>query len=399
MRSEDTTLTTATPRDTFLPFHLPDIGPEEIQAVTDTLRSGWLTSGPRVKQFEADFARFVGAKHAVAVNSCTAALHLALEALGVGARDEVIVPTMTFTASAEVVVHLNGTPVLVDVEPDTLNVDPAALEAAITPRTKAIIVVHYAGLACDMARIEAIARAHGIAVVEDAAHSLPATTADGRTIGSVSAFTCFSFYATKTITTGEGGMITTDDDGYADRVRMMSLHGISRDGWKRYTAAGSWHYDVLEAGFKDNMTDLAAALGIEQLKKATAFRESRAAIAARYDEAFGAMPELQLPGRRPGALHAWHLYPLQLVLDRLQIDRAAFIDELKARHIGTSVHFIPLHLHPYYQRTLGDRTSALPVASAAYPRLVSLPIYTVMSAQDVTDVIEAVRAVVARFRR
>jgi perosamine synthetase len=387
------------PRTRYLPFHLPAIGKEEIRAVTDTLRSGWLTTGPRVKQFEAAFAEFVGARHAVALNSATAALHLSLEALGVGSGDEVLVPTMTFTATAEVVVHLNARPVLVDCLPGSLNIDPDGIVAAITPRTKAIVPVHMAGLPCDMRRIRAIAERHNLAVVEDAAHALPASR-DAAIVGVISELTCFSFYATKTITTGEGGMVTTDSDELAARIRLMSLHGISHDGWKRYTAAGSWHYDVQEAGYKDNMTDLAAALGIEQLKKATAFRDARARIAARYDDALSLVPEIGLPARDTSSAHAWHLYIIQLDLDRLRVDRAEFIDALKAMNIGTSVHFIPLHLHPYYQRTLADsRPERYPAASAAYQRIVSLPIFPTMDDEDVEDVIDAVRTTITRHRR
>jgi len=386
------------PRAHYLPFHVPAIGDEEIQAVTDTLRSGWLTTGPRVKQFEADFAAFVGARHAIALNSATAALHLSLEALGVGPGDEVVVPTMTFTATGEVVVHLGATPVLVDCDPDTMNIDPVAIEAAITPRTKAIVPVHLAGLPSDMGRIRAIAGRRGIAIVEDAAHSLPASYA-GVPVGRIGELTCFSFYATKTITTGEGGMVTTDNDERAARIRLMSLHGISHDGWKRYTATGSWFYEVHEAGYKDNMTDLAAALGIEQLKKAAAFRDARLRIAERYDAAFNSLSELVLPARRADSEHAWHLYVIRLDLDRLAIDRAQFIDALRQRNIGTSVHFIPLHLHPYYRRTLGVTPADFPIASAAYERIVSLPIFPTMTDDDVEDVIDAVRTAIELHRR
>jgi perosamine synthetase len=351
-----------------------------------------------VKEFEAAFADTVGARHAVAVNSCTAALHLALEALGVGRGDEVIVPTMTFTATAEVVVHLGARPVLVDVEARTLNIDPAAIERAITPRTKAIIPVHFAGLPCDMPRIQEIGRHHGIPIVEDAAHALPASRG-GVSVGAMGGLTCFSFYATKTITTGEGGMVTTDDDAQAARIRLMSLHGISHDGWKRYTASGSWQYDVLAAGFKNNMTDIAAAMGIEQLKKCHAFREMRAEIAEQYDAAFADLPEVCRPGRDTDSLHAWHLYVIQLDVDRLRIDRAEFVQAMKTQNIGCSVHFIPLHAHPYYREAFGTSPEAFPAASAAYRRIVSLPIFPGMGSGDVADVIDAVRTTVERNRR
>ena len=385
-------------RSTYLPFHIPDIGDEEIQAVTATLRSGWLTTGPRVKQFERDFAAFIGVRHAIALNSCTAALHLSLEALGVGRDDEVIVPAITFTATAEVLSYLGARPVIVDCEPDTLNIDPHAIEAAITPRTKAIVPVHLGGLPCDMDRIRSIAQAHRIHIVEDSAHALPAAW-NGASVGTLGDLGCFSFYATKTITTGEGGMVTTDDDRHADRIRMMSLHGISRDGWARYTASGSWCYDILAAGFKYNLTDVAAAIGIEQLKKSRRFHDARVAIARQYDEAFAAMPELCLPARSPKAEHAWHLYVIQLDGERLRIGRAEFIEQLKQRNIGTSVHFIPLHLHSYYRETFGYTADDFPQASAAYQRIVSLPIFPTMSRQDVSDVIEAVTATVEEYRR
>ncbi len=385
-------------RPAFLPFHVPDVGDEEIRAVTGVLRSGWLTSGPRVRQFEADFATFVGARHAVAVNSCTAALHLALESLGIAPGDEVVVPTMTFAATAEVIVHLNARPVLVDCQPATLNIDPVAVETALTPRTRAIVPVHFGGLPCDMPSLQALARQRGLALVEDAAHALPASR-DGVMVGAIGDLTCFSFYATKTLTTGEGGMVTTDSEERAERIRMMSLHGISHDGWKRYTAAGSWRYEVLEAGYKDNMTDIAAAMGIEQLKKCHAFHAARARIAARYDEGFADLPEVARPFRDTQSTHAWHLYVIQLDLEQLRIGRAEFIEALKALNIGCSVHFIPLHRHPYYRRTLTLAADAFPVASAAYERIVSLPIYPGMTDADVDDVVDAVQMTVRSHRR
>jgi perosamine synthetase len=385
-------------RTDYLPFHIPDIGEEEIRAVAETMRSGWLTTGPRVKEFEAAFASFIGARHAVALNSCTAALHLALEAAGVGRDDEVIVPTMTFTATAEVVSYLNARLVVVDCEADSLNIDPVRVEAALTARTKAIIPVHLGGLPCDMTRIRAVAQTRGVTVIEDAAHALPASR-DGGVVGTLGDLACFSFYATKTITTGEGGMVTTDSDTYAERIRMMSLHGISRDGWTRYTASGSWCYDIVAAGFKYNLTDIAAAIGIEQLKKCERLQAQRADIAKQYDAAFAAMPEICLPARVAGAGHAWHLYVIQLNLDRLRINRAEFIDALKHKNIGSSVHFIPLHLHSYYRREFGFTPADFPAATAAYERIVSLPIFPGMRPQDVADVVEAVSATVAEHRR
>ncbi len=385
-------------RSTFLPFHFPHIGEEEVRAVEQTLRSGWITTGAKTRAFEEDFARFIGAKHAIAVNSATAGLHLALESIGVKAGDEVIVPTMTFAASAEVVIYLGATPVLVDCESDTLNMDPDEVERAITPRTKAIMPVHFGGQPCDMDRIHEIALQHDLRVVEDAAHSLPASY-KGRAIGTVSDLTCFSFYATKTITTGEGGMVTTNSDEYAERIRIMSLHGISRDAWNRYTAEGSWYYEILQPGFKYNLTDIAAALGIEQLKRCTTFHENRSQIAARYDLAFAGLSEIVPPVQRPDVMHAWHLYVIQLQLDSLNITRAQFIDELKAEQIGSSVHFIPLHLHPYYRDRWGYQREDLPRASAAFERIISLPIYPDMTDGDVDDVIRAVSTICADHRR
>ncbi len=349
-------------RQSFLPFSLPTIGDEEIKEVLDTLQSGWITTGPKTKRFEEEFREYIGARHAIAVNSCTAALHIALAALGIGPGDEVIVPTFTFCSTANVVVHLGARPVLVDVGED-FNVTPQAIEQAITPKTRAIILVHYGGQPCDLEAIYAIAAHHRLCVVEDAAHAVGATY-HGHKIGSDSlrpatcdlrVVTCFSFYATKNITTGEGGMITTADDELAERMRLLSLHGMSKDAWKRYTSAGSWYYEVVMAGYKYNMTDIQAALGIHQLRKLDGFIAARQRIARLYDQAFADMPEIETPIVHPGRSHAYHLYAIRLNLERLTIDRAQFIEELKGLNIGTSVHFIPVHLHPYYRETFGYR--------------------------------------------
>jgi dTDP-4-amino-4,6-dideoxygalactose transaminase len=384
-------------RAKFLPFHVPTIGEEEIAAVVQVLKSGWLTTGSKTKEFEQEFARFVGARHAVAVNSATAALHLGLVAAGVGAGDEVIVPTMTFAATAEVVLYLNATPVLVDCAPDTLNIDPTAIESAITPRTKAIIPVHFAGQPCDSARILPLARSYGLKVIEDAAHALPARD-DSRMVGSIGDITCFSFYATKTITTGEGGMATTDNAEWAEKMRMLSLHGISHDAWNRYSSEGSWYYEVADVGYKYNLTDIAATLGLEQLKKADAFAAARRRIAEAYTRAFADLPEVRTPFCAPGKQHAWHLYVIQLELERLALDRSGFIEALRQDNIGASVHFIPLHLHPFYRRTFGYRPEDFPNAFAAYQRIISLPIYPNMTATDVEDVIGAVTRTIERYR-
>ncbi len=379
-------------RPKFIPFHVPQIGADEIRSVVETLQSGWLTTGIKVKRFEEDFAQYLGVEHAIAVNSCTAALHLALEAVGIGEGDEVIVPTMTFTASAEVVLYLKAKPVLVDCVPDSFNIDPDQIERAISSRTKAIIPVHFGGQPCDMDAILEIARRHHLYVIEDAAHALPAKYR-GKTVGSIGDITCFSFYATKTITTGEGGMATTRNPEWAERMRMMSLHGISHDAWKRYAKEGSWYYEVLRPGFKYNLTDIGAAIGIEQLRKCDGFAAARQRIAAAYDQAFAKLREIQTPVCRPDLQHAWHLYVIQLESAHLTITRDDFIQELRERGIGTSVHFIPLHLHPYYRDAFGYTPDDFPQASQTYQRIVSLPIYPRMTEADVGRVIEAVRDV------
>lgn len=386
-------------RESFLPFALPDVDDAEVAEVTAVIRSGWLTTGPKVAQFESEFAAAVGARYAVAVNSCTAAMHLALEAMGLREGDEVIVPTYTFAATAEVVRYFGARPVLVDVDPVTLCIDPTKLEGGISPRTRAILPVHVAGLAADMDGIRTVATRHRLKVIEDAAHAFPANY-KGRTIGTLSEFTCFSFYATKTLTTGEGGMICTENEEWADRCRVMSLHGISRDAWKRYTAEGSWFYEVVAPGYKYNLTDVAAATGLAQLRKAERMRERRARIAAQYTSAFKVVPELEPAPEAPGdGQHAWHLYMLRLNLDSLTIDRARFYDALKARKVGASVHFIPLHIHPYYRDTYGYKPGDFPVAFREYQRELSLPIYSKMTDDDVQDVIDAVTEIVRQFRR
>jgi dTDP-4-amino-4,6-dideoxygalactose transaminase len=382
----------------FIPFHKPMIGEDEIRSVVETLRSGWLTTGSKVKRFEEDFARYVGAKHAVAVNSGTAALHLALDAVGIKEGDEVIIPTMTFTATAEVVLYFKAKPVLVDCQRDTFNLDPTQIEAAITPKTRAIIPVHMAGQPCDMDEILSIAKRHDLRVIEDAAHALPAGY-HGQAIGTIGDITCFSFYATKTITTGEGGMATTDNSEWAQRMRMMSLHGISHDAWKRYTKEGSWYYEVVSPGFKYNLTDIAAAIGIEQLKKCNEFWQARQRIATIYEKAFANIEEIQIPICRQDVQHAWHLFVIQLALERLAINRNQFIESLRENEIGTSVHFIPLHFHPYYRATFGYKPGDFPNASRAFERIVSLPIYPGMSQADVEKVAGSVRNVVQRYRR
>ncbi len=380
-------------RTQFLPFAIPDLDDSELMKIKQVLDSGWITTGPMVRQFEAEFARYVGAKHAIAVNSCTAAMHLALEAIGLGADDEVITTPYTFAATAEIVRYFGARPVFVDVDAYTLNIRPDLIASAITSRTRAIIPVHIAGLPAEMARVTEAAGRYNLPVIEDAAHAFPAWY-NGRMVGSLSEFTCFSFYATKTITTAEGGMICTDNDAWAERCRIMALHGISQDAWKRYSAEGTWYYEIVAPGYKYNMTDIAAAMGLAQLEKAERMLERRREIAARYSAAFAGRPELQVPADAAGSKHAWHLYMLRLNLDALRIDRAQFVQELKDRKIGASVHFIPLHIHPYYRDLYGYRPEDYPAAFNEYRRVLSLPVYSKMSDQDAADVIDAVLEVV-----
>lgn len=380
-------------RPPFLPFALPEIGEEEIAEVVDTLRSGWLTTGPKAKRFEQDFVEFLGDTRleAVAVNSATAGLHLALEALGLGPGDEVIVPTHTFTATAEVVRYLGADVVLVDLDPATLCLDPAAVEAAITPRTRCILPVHYGGRAAPMPALLEIARRHGLSVVEDAAHALP-TTCEGALVGTLdSQATVFSFYANKTMTTGEGGMLVTRDAALARRARTMRLHGMSRDAFDRFQATvPAWYYEIVAPGFKYNLTDIAAALGLHQLRRARAFRERREQLARRYDAGLAGLP-VQLPPQAAGDdLHAWHLYVLRLT-DDAPMGRDRVIEALFEAGIGCSVHYIPLHLQPYWRDRYGLQPAQFPHSQHAYERMLSLPLYTRMTEGDVDRVVATLR--------
>lgn len=383
----------------FLPFALPEIGEEEIAEVVDTLKSGWVTTGPKAKQFEAAFAAFLTQNaedsqlECIAVNSATAGLHLALEALGIGPGDEVITTTHTFTATAEVVRYLGADVVLVDIDPATLNIDVAAIEAAITPRTKAIVPVHYAGLAVDMLAVLDIARKHGLRVVEDAAHALP-TTLEKELIGTLgSDATVFSFYANKTMTTGEGGMLVTRNAELAKRAKVMRLHGMNRDAFDRFTAkVPSWYYEIVAPGFKYNLTDIAAALGLHQLKRLPAFQTRREQIAAAYDAAFADLPLILPPQAPEGDTHSWHLYVLRLA-DDCALERDVFIERMYAKGIGCSVHYIPLHLHPYWRDRYGLTPEQFPHSQKAYERMISIPLYTAMTDADVQRVIAAVREI------
>ena len=399
-------------KDSFLPFSVPLIEEDEIKEVLETLRSGWITTGPKVNEFETEFGKYIGCKHAISVNSCTAALHLALDAIGIGEEDEVITSPMTFAATAEVIRYFKAKPLFIDIQNDTMNMDVNKLEETVERkrkdgtlgRVKGIIPVHYGGYPCRMDAITRVARENSMMVVEDAAHAFPCFYR-GKVIGTIGDMTCFSFYATKCITTGEGGMITTDNDEWAERIRIMRLHGISKDAWKRYTSEGNWYYEILAPGYKYNLTDPAAALGVTQLRKANRMWERRKAIASYYTNAFKEMSEIETPLANDvwesdhGTKHSWHLYALKLKEDYLSIKRDRFIEELKGRGIGTSVHFIPLHIHPYYRETYGYKPEDFPVAYETYKRIISLPIYAKMSDGDAQRVVQAVKEVVTLYRK
>lgn len=376
-------------------FACPEIGAEEIEEVVDSLKSGWLTTGPKVKAFEMGFRELLNVKYAFAVNSCTAGLHLALEASGIKPGDEVIVPVQTFTATAEVVRYLGAEAVFADVDKDTLNIDVNKIPQKMNGKTKAIIPVHFAGQACDMDQISEIANSYNYTIIEDAAHAIPCTFR-GRTVGTIGDATVFSFYTTKPITTGEGGMIVTNSEKIAERVNVMRLHGIDRDIWSRYTAIKpNWKYAVVAPGFKYNMPDIMAAIGIHQLKKVNKFQKRRAWIARKYNEAFADKP-LQTPwGVNPDDTHAWHLYVIQLNLEDIKISRDDFINKMSENGIGTSVHFRPLHLHPYWRDRYGLMPEDFPVALDCYKRSVSLPIYSKMTDSEVDRVIETVRRILS----
>lgn len=381
--------------NSFLPFALPEIGEEEINEVVDSLRTGWITTGPKAKRFEENFSLFLGNTHlhSIAVNSATSGLHLALEALGVGAGDEVIIPSYTFTATAEVVRYLGATPVFIDVEEATFNLDPKAFEKAITSKTKVVIPVHFAGLACNMTEILRIAHYHGIKVVEDAAHALPCTHR-GEMVGTLeSDVTVFSFYANKTMTTAEGGMLVTADDAVAKRAKIMRLHGISRDAFDRYTSSKpSWFYEIVAPGCKYNMPDICAAIGIHQLKKLPSFLQKRELLAENYNKALAELPIILPPMPDEGSSHSWHLYPIRLK-EECAINRDKFIEMMADLGVGCSVHFIPLHLQPYWRETYNLEERDFPVSQALFEREVSLPLYTKMTLQDQEKVIDAVKRI------
>jgi len=387
-----------TERRKFLPYHVPSIGEDEINEVADTLRSGWITTGEKTQRFESEFARYTCAGHAVALNSCTAAMHLALVAAGVGEGDEIITTPYTFAATAAVAIWLKARPVFVDIDGRSFNINCDLIEAAITKKTRAIMPVHIGGHPCDMDIIKRISGQHNLTVIEDAAHAL-ASKYKGRPIGSIGDMTAFSFYATKNITTGEGGMLTTDNEEFASRVRKLSLHGLSKDAWKRYGASGSWYYEIEEPGFKDNLSDIMASLGIHQLKRLNEFQSIRRKYADIYNREFSGMDFIDVPYVDRDIEHSRHLYIVQLRLERLSVDRAGFIEALRQMNIGTSVHFIPLHMHPYYARAFGYKPDDFPNARYVYERAVSLPLYPAMTEEDINDVVRSVKYIANKYAR
>jgi dTDP-4-amino-4,6-dideoxygalactose transaminase len=385
-------------RESFLPFARPSIGNAEIDAVIETLRSGWLTVGPRTREFERVVADYVGVPGAAALHSCTAGLHLAMVVLGLEAGDEVVLPALNFAAAANMIIHLGARPVLIDIDPETLNADAARMAAAVTERTKLLLPLHFAGRPTDIDAVIDLAEARGLRVLADGAHAISATL-DGRKIGSMADATSFSFYVTKGITTGEGGIVTSPDPEITDRIRRLSLHGMSSDAWKRYSDRGPWYYEVLEAGYKYNMNDVQAALGLCQMERVDEFRTARERIAEAYREGLADDDAVRTPSRFDRGRHAWHLYTIQVEPGLLTIGRDQFIRALLDEGIGVSVHFIPLHYHPYFRDRLGLGPGSFPATEAYFERAVSLPIYPSMTEGDVSDVIEAVRKLTRYYRR
>lgn len=385
-------------RANFLPFALPSIGEKEIAEVVETLRSGWLTVGPRTKKFEEMVAGYVGVVRAAALSSCTAGLHLGMIALGVEQGDEVVLPALNFIAGPNCAVHLGATPVLVDVDPETLNVTPEILDAAITERTKIVVPVHFGGRPLDIDGIMEVARSRGVAVLGDAAHAMGAHY-DDRSVGSVADATSFSFYVTKGITTGEGGILTSPDADLVERVGVLSLHGMSSGAWNRYSSRGSWFYEVHEPGYKYNMNDMSAALGIHQMEKVDCFRDRREEIARILHQGLGSEEAVTTPPWCDTCRHAWHLYAIQLDPERLNVDRDSFIRALRDEGIGASVHFIPIHYHGYYSHKLDYGRGSFPTTEAFFECAVSLPIYPSMTDADANDVVDAIRKLLVYYRK
>lgn len=386
-------------RDTFLPFSTPTIDDDEINEVVDSLKSGWITTGPKVKRFEDAFKAYVGAPYAIPLSSATAGLHLTLLALGIKEGDEIITTPMTFASTVSMIILCGATPVLADIEPGTLNIDPARIREKITPRTRAVIPVHFAGQSCDMDPIFAMAWEHGLTVIEDAAHAA-GTEYKGRRIGSLDSISIFSFHPNKNITTGEGGMVCTADEALAEEISLLKFHGMSREAWKRFAASGTPNYDILMPGFKYNMMDIQAAIGIHQLPKLDRFIDKRTEIATYYNREFAGVAELALPAYAPyDQRHAWHLYTPLVRIEKLDIDRDRFMEELKKHHIGSGLHYKAIHHHPYYRDHLGIADSDLPVATYASERILSLPLFPKMTENDAADVVTAVKEVIATHRR
>lgn len=385
-------------RTTYLPYSLPLIEDNDINEVVDALKSNWLSKGPKTLEFENRFAAYVGAKHAIAMNSCTAALHIALVAKGIGPGDEVITTPLTFAATANTIIHTGARPVFVDVDPETGCIDASKIEEKITKKTKAIVPVHFGGQACEMDTILKLSEDYGLFVSEDAAHAIYSTY-KGKMIGSIGDATSFSFYATKNLCTGEGGMLTTNDDRLAEKARILSLHGMDKNAWNRYDKNGSWYYEILYPGYKYNMTDIQAALGLIQLKKLDEMQRIRETYSQKYNRSFSGVPEITTPRQIADNRHSWHLYVIRINDGSLDIDRDQFIKELAQENIGTSVHFIPLHLHPYYKATFGYKMGDFPVAEEIFRRSISLPLYPKMAGQDVDNVIEAVEKIVNRYKK
>jgi dTDP-4-amino-4,6-dideoxygalactose transaminase len=387
-----------------VPYHRPSIGDEEINEVVRTLKSGWLTTGPRTAQFEQEFSVYAGVPHALAVNSCTSGLHLALAGLNIGPGMEVITTPLTFCATVNTIIHTGATPVLADVGADG-NIDPASIASRITENTRAIVPVHFAGLPCDMEAIWFLARRHGLDVIEDCAHAAGAFYKGGHAgaahplTGEHSAASVFSFYAVKNLTTGEGGMVLTHDEELASRMKILSLHGISKNAWNRYSDRGHWGYEVLEPGYKYNMSDIQSSIGIHQLRKLEGFIETRARFAELYNSLLADVEEVELPADKADCRHAWHLYTLRLNLDRLAIGRDEFIEQLKERGVGTSVHFIPIPLHPFFASRAKLRQNRCPNALELYPRLISLPLFPAMAEAQVEYVATAIREIALKSRK
>jgi len=382
-------------RREFIPLAKPTIEENEIEEVVKVLRSGWLTTGPKVAEFEKNMQKYLGCKKAIGLSSCTGGLHIALAALGIKQGDEVIVPTYTFAATAHVVAWLGAKPVLVDVEKDTFNIDPKKIEEAITDKTKAIIPVHFAGHSCDMDKIMAIAEKHNLYIIEDAAHAI-GTDYKGKKIGNFGNATAFSFYATKTITTAEGGMIVTNDEELGKKLKRYSYFGVDKDAFNRYADKGNWYYEVIELGYKYNMDNIPGALGVEQLKKLESFIEKRRKLASLYTGLLKGVPGIIVPLEKEYTRHSYHLYPILLDIENINMTRAEFIDKLKEYKIGASVHFIPLHLHPYYQKTYDYKKGDFPTAEYLFDREVSLPLYPRLSEEDVRYVVQSIKEILSK---